>query len=91
VLRDGKEIQKAATWTDVQVQTGIAYKVQIPGCVPIYEEYDAMVEAGYNEKEWSELESYRKANAIAWYRIKRYIGLHEADAVELKRKQKGSK
>jgi hypothetical protein len=90
-LREGKRIDKALTWTDVQVQTGIEYKIQFVGCVPFYEEYDAMIEAGYNELEWDNLDSYLRSNAVARYRIKRYIGMHEADAIEIKRKQKGGK
>jgi hypothetical protein len=76
-------------WTDIQVVTGIAYARQLPGCIPFFEEYDAMKEAGYNEREWMELSPIERAMAVAHYRM--YVSLHEADAVELKRKSKGGK
>jgi hypothetical protein len=91
VLRDGNPIATAAVWTDIQVVTGIAYARQLPGCIPFFEEYDAMKEAGYNEREWMELSPIERAMAVAHYRIRKYVSLHEADAVELKRKSKGGK
>ena len=50
-----------------------------------------MKEAGYNEREWMELSPTERAMAVAHYRIRKYVSLHEADAVELKRKSKGGK
>ena len=91
VLRDGKPIETAVIWTDIQVNTGIAYARQLPGCIPFYEEYDAMKESGYNEHEWMTLKPLERAIAVAHCRIKKYISLHEADAVELKRKSKGGR
>ena len=50
-----------------------------------------MKESGYNEHEWTALKPLERAIAVAHYRIKKYISLHEADAVELKRKSKGGR
>jgi len=50
-----------------------------------------MKESGYNEHEWTKLKPLERAIAVAHCRIKKYISLHEADAVELKRKSKGGK
>lgn len=50
-----------------------------------------MKESGYNEHEWMELKALERALAVAHCRIKKYVLLHEADAVELKRKSKGGK
>lgn len=86
VLREGIPIKDAQPFTDIQVITGIEYKIQLPGCVPFFEEYDAMVEANHNEETWAELGAVEKAGAVAFYRIKRFISLHEGDAIELKRK-----
>ena len=52
--------------------------------MPFFEEYDAMREAGYNEIEWKDLDHVYKANAVAWYRIKRFVSIHEADAQKMK-------
>ena len=86
VLREGIPIRDAQTFTDIQVITGIEYKIQLPGCVPFFEEYDAMVESNHTEETWAELGTVEKAGAVAFYRIKRFISLHEGDAIELKRK-----
>ena len=83
VLRHGQQIKDAVIYSDIEVHTGIAYSRQISGCVPFYEEYDAMVEFGYTEGIWMSLSSKERAIAMAYYRLKKYIGLHEADAVKL--------
>lgn len=64
------------------INTGIRYATQIKGVVPFFEEYDAMVEAGFNVIEWENLDYVEKADAIAYRRLKRLIGLHENDAVQ---------
>jgi len=76
------------TYTDVQVETGIAYRIQLQGCVSFYEEYAAMVEANYSTNEWEQLSSFEKADAVAHYRLKRFIALHEGDAIKLKSESK---
>lgn len=86
VSREGIPIKDAEPFTDIQVITGIEYKIQLPGCVPFFEEYDAMVEANHTEESWSGLNHMDRAGAVAYYRIRRFISLHEGDAVELKRK-----
>ena len=86
VLREGIPIEDAQPFTNIQVITGIEYKIQLPGCVPFFEEYDSMVESNHNEETWADLRSIEKAGAVAFYRIKRFISLHEGDALELKRK-----
>lgn len=55
---------------------------QIRGVVPFFEEYDAMVEAEYNQDEWKKVSYVEKAEAVAYHRLKRLIGLHENDAVQ---------
>ena len=88
VMRTGEKIDKATIWSDIQVNTEITYKRQLTLCVPFYEEYDAMVDANYNEKEWKKLHYMEKAIAVARYRINNWIGLHSADAEKMKMDQK---
>ena len=83
VLRHGKQIRDAVIYSDIEVHTGIAYSRQITGCVPFYEEYDAMLEVGYTENVWMGLSSKERAMVMAHYRLRKYIRLHEADAVKL--------
>lgn len=83
VSRHGKPIKDAAIYSDIEVRTGIAYARQITGCVPFYEEYDAMLEVGYTEQAWMALSSKERAIVMAHYRLRKYIGLHEADARKL--------
>ena len=64
------------------INTGIDYGRLIRGIVPIYEEYDAMIEGGYNTIEWAALNYMDKVDAVAYRRLKRLIGLHENDAVQ---------
>ncbi|GAF79301.1 unnamed protein product [marine sediment metagenome] len=86
VLRNNKPIREAEIWTDITVDTGIAYGVQIRGCIPFFEEYEAMVKANYNEYEWRGLRPIDRAVAVAYLRLQKVINLHEGDAVEMKRK-----
>lgn len=52
------------------------------GVVPFYEEYDAMLEAYFNPREWKGLRHYERAEAVARYRLKRHIALHQAEAMD---------
>ena len=88
VLRHGKPIRDAVIYSDIEVHTGIAHSRQIAGCVPFYEEYDAMLEVGYTEQVWMELSSKERAMVVAHYRLRKYIRLHESDALELYRKSR---
>lgn len=85
VSRGGVPITQAVAGETVR--TGISYQTDIAGLVSSYEEYDAMIEAHYTESEWSELTGTAKARAVAHYRLKRLIALHENDAVSKRMKQ----
>ena len=63
------------------VGTGVAYKRQFGNLVPFFEEYDVMIGSGYNSIEWAKLDHTERADAVAYHRLKRLIGLHENDAV----------
>lgn len=91
VSRFGIQIQRADIYSDIQVNTGISYGRQIRDCVPFFEEYDAMSVSGYSMKEWKELDPLEKASIVAMYRLRKYIALHEADAVEMVRKAKAAR
>ncbi|KKM90668.1 hypothetical protein LCGC14_1236220 [marine sediment metagenome] len=86
VSRDGIPIEKLDVATSIQ--TGIAYDIQIPGLVPFFEEYEAMVRANCNDEQWGNVHYSDKAKAVAFHRLKKIINLHEGDAVEVHRKQK---
>lgn len=73
------------------MNTGIAYGRQIQNCVPFFEEYDAMTEAGYKEEAWKTVDPSERAMIVAMYRLKKFISLHEADAVEMVRKAKAAR
>jgi hypothetical protein len=76
------------------VSTGIRYANQVRGIVPDFEEYDAMIMAGYNTIEWKELNYMEKADAVAYMRLKKLIELHSNDAVQRnieKMRNKGKK
>lgn len=57
-----------------------------------YEEHDAMVESNHTEETWERLSSLLRAEAVAAYRLRRYISLHTQDAVNRwqERKQKAA-
>lgn len=73
------------------VHTGIAFRVYIAGLVPWFEEMDAMVEAHHTPQSWDELSHHQKADAVARYRLKRHISLHESEAVESAAKRKAAR
>ena len=91
VSRFGKRIERAEIYSDIQVNTGIAYGRQIQGCVPFFEEYDAMTEAGYKEERWKTIDPSERAIVVGMFRLKKFISLHEADAVEMVRKAKAAR
>ncbi len=86
VSRDEIPIEKLDVLTSIQ--TGIAYDIQIPGLVPFFEEYEAMVRANCSEEQWGGIHYVQKAKAVAFHRLKKTITLHEGDAIELHRKNK---
>lgn len=64
------------------VNTGISFSGRdFEGMVPLYEEYDAMLAAHYNESDWQRLAWQDKARAVAHYRLKHWIAIHQQDAV----------
>ena len=73
------------------VHTGIAFRVYIEGLVPWFEEMDAMVEANHTPQSWDELSHVQKADAVARYRLRRHISLHESEAVDTHAKRKIAK
>jgi hypothetical protein len=80
VLRHGTRIESLRS--NSSVDTGITYGIQLPGAVPFFEEYDAMIEANYNQEQWNGLRPWQRAEAVAHFRVKRHIGLHEAEALD---------
>ena len=64
------------------IRTGIQYAYQVRGVVPDFEEYDAMIRAGYNTIEWKELNYMEKADTVAYMRLKKLIELHSNDSVQ---------
>ena len=91
VSRFGTQIERAEIYSDIQVNTGIAYGRQIRGCVPFFEEYDAMTTSGYEEERWKIIDPSERAIVVAMFRLKKFISLHEADAVEMVRKAKAAR
>lgn len=71
------------------METGITFGVEFAGLVAPYEERAAMRDAHYNAHEWAEITPGERAEAVAFYRISRYVSLHEQDAVSeaMRRKQ----
>lgn len=69
--------------------TGITYRIQFPGCVAWFEEYEAMIQANYSTLDWAELSPFERADAVAQYRLSQHIALHQSEAMDmyLKRKQ----
>lgn len=65
------------------IYTGITFDVQLRGTVSFFEEYDAMLEANYSASEWDGLRPLHRAEAVARYRLKRHISLHEAEAMSV--------
>lgn len=63
-----------------KVITGIAYGVQIPGMVPLYEELSAQAARGLTQAQWQALPWRERAFIIAHDRLRSYIGLHQSDA-----------
>lgn len=51
-----------------------------PSLVPLYEEHDARIEAGYNWTEWYELGRDHKAMEIAHYRLRKSVEGHQVAA-----------
>jgi len=41
-----------------------------------------MIEANYNQEQWNGLRPWQRAEAVAHFRVKRHIGLHEAEALD---------
>ena len=52
------------------------------GVVPFFEEYDAMVAANFNAIEWKGLRHNDRAEAVARYRLRKHISLHESEALD---------
>ena len=81
VSRHGLRIHRLQA--DNSVQTGITFDVQLPGMVSFFEEYDAMLEANYSVSEWDGLRPFNRAEAVARYRLKRHISIHETEAMRV--------
>jgi hypothetical protein len=73
------------------VHTGIAFRVYVSGLVPWFEEMDAMIEAHHTPQSWDDLTPFQRADAVARYRLKRHISLHESEAAESAAKRKAAK
>ena len=89
VTRHGVRIEELQANTSVE--TGITFDVQLRGMVSFFEEYDAMLEANYIVSEWDGLRPFNRAEAVARYRLKRHISLHEAEAVRVDMNRKKPK
>jgi len=64
------------------------YKVFIPGNVPLFEEHDARLGAGYKIPEWYKLEPGERALEVALYRSKKAVDMAGNDAVDAKARRK---
>lgn len=71
------------------VQTGITYGIQIEGLVPFFEEAEARVKAGFTKREWRELRPMERAEAVAYLRLDRQKGMHEASVKPKKKPGRG--
>jgi len=80
VSRNGQPIHDLPAGSSIH--TGIGFRVQLRGLVSWFEEFDAMVEARHTPESWERLKPPEKADAVARYRLKRVIMLHENDALE---------
>lgn len=54
----------------------------MPGVVPEVEEREAARFNGYNWKDWQQLPQDERVDGVAYFRIRRQIGMHEQDAQE---------
>lgn len=63
------------------VQTGITYRMLIPGLVPNVEERDSAKHNGYTWKEWQELHYRERIDGVAYYRLTRQMEMHKEEAV----------
>jgi hypothetical protein len=70
------------------ISTGVQYGVKIPGFVPIFEEHEVRIDAGYTLPEWEALEPGARAFEVAHSRIRRIKKMVEEDAVEIAMKRK---
>lgn len=60
-----------------QSYTGIAVESDVEGWISLFEEYSAMVASNFNEVEWEALEPTVKARAVAFFRLKNIVEIHE--------------
>lgn len=73
------------------IDTGVSYIIYgIPGNIPVFEEHDARIKAGYTLTEWYKLDSGARALEVAHYRLRNIIDLagNDAMAEAVKRKNK---
>lgn len=59
-----------------------------PSLVPLYEEHDARVQAGYTWSEWYSLTHDQKAMEVAHYRLRRSVEGHQMAAMLPKKGQR---
>ena len=62
------------------LDTGITYGRLLPNVVPEVEEREAARFNGYNWKEWQELSRQERVDGVAYFRIRRFIEMHQQDA-----------
>jgi len=70
--------------------TGIGYNIQISGLVPLYEEHDARIAAGYTIPAWRKLGPMGRAMEVAHYRLRGGIKNREqeVEAAHIERENK---
>jgi hypothetical protein len=86
VLKNNQKIQEA--YLKGGINTGIGYKQYHKQVVPLFEEHDTRVRAGYKLSEWAALSPEERAFEVALRRLIRMVDNHtEAEiAKEMNRK-----
>ena len=78
MMKDGTSL---TTPPDKAVTTGVSTAPLLPGFVPVFEEHEARLAAGYHLPEWEALEPAQRVLEMAHFRARRLVHMHEEDAV----------
>jgi hypothetical protein len=77
VTIEGKPIRPP----DKAISSGVEMGIALPGFVPLFEEHEARVTAGYTLTAWRRLRSTDRALEVAHLRLRRMIHMQEEAAV----------
>jgi hypothetical protein len=88
VLRSGEPIENCPL--SERIDTGITYGSLLPGMVPEFEERLACMENNYSWREWQKLSWHERGEAVAFYRLRKLVEMHQGEAVsqDMKRRQR---